>query len=272
MRQLPKSGQNLTHDRSHGERSTARSLGALCIAIALLVLSGCATTISSEQAANIDRIGVIALPGNDFRVYDYGLTVFEKRDRKRIQKPDWALEQMVQDAYKAAIEEGSGYTFVATNVDRDRLVGAYGAQSGEIWERLDDGNEYANFSRISDELQRLGRENGVDTWVIVAPMRTTSPIWQRELYVVGTGTIREVTLGGRKAAVFSNAAVEVVAAETGSVIGATTNQGFEQIDTGTWTTASESSSAANAQGLLEPLRSVLRDQARITLENVGLIQ
>ncbi len=236
----------------------------------IAVLAGCATTIKPEQASNIKRIGVISLLGDDFRVYDYGFTIFEKRDRKRLQKSDWTIEQLVQNSYKAAIEDGSNYTYVATKVDRDKLAAAYGAQSGEVWERLDDKSLYADANRISSELKALGAGNNVDTWVIVSPLRTTSPIWQRDLYIVGTGVIREVTALGRKAAVFSNVAVEVVAADSGAVLGSTTNQGSENIETVVWEQATDSASAAAASGLLGPLHTVVQAQAKTTLAKVGL--
>ncbi len=247
--------------------ATRRVLVLLTI---VALLAGCATTIKPEQASNIKRVGVISLLGDDFRVYDYGLTIFERHDRKRLQKPDWAMQQLVQNVYKTAIGDGSSYTYVATKVDRDQLAAAYGAQSGEVWERLDDKNLYSDASRISSELKALGASNKVDTWVIVSPLRTTSPIWQRDLYIVGAGAIREVTTLGRKAAVFSNVAVEVVAADSGAVLGSTTNQGSENIETVTWGQATEAASAADAAGLLGPLTSVMQSQAKTTLAKVGL--
>lgn len=241
---------------------------ALLAVVALL--AACATTIKPEQASNIKRVGVISFIGDDFRVYDYGFTIFERRDRKRLQKPDWSVQQLVQNAYKAAIDENSGYTYVATRVDRDKLAAAFGAQSGEVWERLDDKDYYSDASKISSELKALGASNNVDTWVIVSPLRTTSPIWQRDLYIVGAGVIREVTAVGRKAAVFSNVAVEVVAADSGNVLGSTTNQGSENIDTAVWEKATEATNAADASELLNPLQKVMRTQASTTLKKVGL--
>lgn len=110
----------------------------------------------------------------------------------------------------------------------------------------------------------------MDTWVVVSPLRTTSPIWQRDLYIVGAGVIREVTALGRKAAVFSNVAVEVVAADSGSLLDSTTNQGSENIETAVWEQATAANGAANAAGLLGPLESVVRTQAKTTLAKVGL--
>jgi len=65
--------------------TVTKLISTLCL---FALLSGCGSiAIKPKHAQHINRIGVISFLGNDFRVYDFGLTIFERRDHKRVDLP-----------------------------------------------------------------------------------------------------------------------------------------------------------------------------------------
>jgi hypothetical protein len=208
----------------------------VCLGLAaLLLMTACAGIgpVKEEQAKNIQRVGVISFMDENFRIYDYGLSIFERRDRNRIEVSGWNLEEMVQHTVRTELQEKSEFTHVATNIKRADLSAAYGSNANDIWDKLDN-KDAPNVKAIDDKLGDLAQQNNVDTWIIVFPLKNNSPVLFRELFVVGLGAVRELTGAGRKAALFSGIDVKVVTAANGDVIGSTFAFDWEMIDESLW--------------------------------------
>lgn len=237
-----------------------------------LLLSACAaTSIKNEDAASIQNVGVISLMGDDLRVYDYGVTIFERRDRKRTTAPDWDIGNTIQQSVSAVIQSQTPYTFVNTNIDRNNFSGAYGNTGDGAWDDLDKDSSL-RLNRVSPELAQLGAENNVDTWIVISPRRNNSPVLFRELFVVGIGTVREATLVGRRAALFSSIQVDVVRAADGRVLGSQGQFKWEETPENLWAEANDGSAKGNMITFKNAIAAMLNEQLPVALQDVGLVK
>lgn len=238
----------------------------------MLTLTGCAVgTIKKSDVAAIQNVGVISLMGDDLRVYDYGLTIFEARDRKRTSAPDWKIGKVISASISSVIKDQTPFNYVDTNINRDVLSAAYGSDGETTWDKLDD-NSKLNLRNVSADLAKLGEENNVDTWLIVSPLRNSSPVLFRDLYVVGIGTVRETTALGRKGAIFSGVTVDVVRVADGRKIASQNRFKWEEASLDLWQEANDGTAVGNMVTFKKAVTAMLNEQLPDALQSLGLVQ
>jgi hypothetical protein len=251
--------------------TVTKLISTLCL---FALLSGCGSiAIKPEHAQHINRIGVISFLGNDFRVYDFGLTIFERRDHKRVDLPKWSLDAVVQNAIKDELTNKSRFSYVPVSKGKDVLQKIHKSVSGNIEEGVNEAYvSLPRFENIAKDLKHLGDTNKIDTWILVYPDRGQSPIVPRELYITGVGAIRELTMVGKKAAIFSQVSVKVVTANSGEEIAWLTADGFENIDIATWETANKLPDSDMPQNTISVIKGMINTQLKGILARMQLTQ
>ena len=238
----------------------------------VLSLSACATgSIKEQDVAEIRNVGVISLMGDDLRVYDYGITIFEARDRKRTTAPDWEIGNIISNSISSSIKEQTTFNYVDTSIDRDQLSAAYGRDGADTWDNLDK-NSNLKLQNVSAELANLGVENNVDTWLIVSPKRNNSPVLFRELFVVGIGTVRELTAAGRKGAIFSGITVDAVRAADGRRLASQSLFDWEDTSVELWQEANDNTASGNMVTFRNAITAMLNEQLPAAIQSMGLIK
>lgn len=244
-----------------------KTLSVLCI---FSLLSACAAvSLKSEHAKNIHRIGVISFLQNDFRVYDFGLTKFERLDHKKLKLPEWDLESLVQNTVKEELDSHSNYTYVPISKGKDIKKEIQDSVSESIVEDVIQHPDLSFATKrkdIASELRHLGEKNKIDTWILVYPIKSTSPILQRShYYITGVGAIRELSLIGRTAAIFANLRVDVVTANEAEVIAEFSISNSEDISVSLWETANDLPDSSVPDSFVNSVKGMVSMQLRESL-------
>jgi len=244
---------------------------ALILVMLVILISGCAMVgpVKEENAKNINHVGVISFLGDDVRIYDYGLTIFERRDRSRIEVPGWKMEKLLQNLVNNELSAHSKFSYVPTSVNRNQLKAVYGKHTDDLWDELD-SSRVENITLIAAELKELGIRYNVDTWLLIFPLRNNSPVLFRDLYVKGIGTVRELTGVGRKTAVFSGITIKVVTAENAQVIGNSVSFLWQEIELALWEQANARPENENLESLGQHVKTMLGNQIKASLNKLQL--
>lgn len=136
-------------------------------ALLLLISAGLATPVAAQDDVSpvVQRIGVVSILGD--LLYDdrVGLTVFGNK----LQRHDvsaWGLDDVWEDKIEAALTAVTAAEIVPLTIDRTVLRSAYPTAEDE------DGwiAQYRapKFKRITEALQTIARENGLDAIILLA--------------------------------------------------------------------------------------------------------
>jgi hypothetical protein len=236
------------------------------------LLSACsAVSVKPEQAKNIHRIGVISFLENDFRVYDFGLTIFERRDRMKLDLPEWGLESLVESTVKDELESHSSYTYVPISKRKDIKKQIQESVSGSIVENVRENLVFEpEYNDTGSKLRLLGEANNIDTWILVYPSRSASPIVPRKLFITGVGAIRELTLVGHRAATFAYFGMDVVTANEAEVIAETGSRNSEELDVPLWEKVNALPDSSVPDSLVNSVKEMVSAQLREALTEMKL--
>lgn len=247
-------------------------LELLSIFSVLSLLSACSTvSVKPEHAKNIHRIGVISFLENDFRIYDFGLTIFERRDHKKLDLPEWGLESLVQSTLKDELDSRSSYTYVPISKRKDIKKQIQDSVSESIVEGVGQSFVFEPaYNNIASKLRLLGETNNIDTWILVYPSRGMSPIITRQLFITGVGAIRELMIGAHKAAIFAYFKVDVVTANEAEVIAEFGSMKSEELDVLLWEKANALPDSSVPDSLVNSVKGMVSTQLRESLTEMKL--
>jgi hypothetical protein len=251
----------LERNRSMNKIKLVKTLLVLSI---ISLVSACASySVKPEQAKNIHRIGVISFLENDFRIYDFGLTIFERRDHKKLDLPGWRLESLVQNTVKEELDNHSSYKYVPISKGKAIKKRIQETVSDSIVEGVKQSSlSIPNPKEFASELKLLGEKNKIDTWILVYPARGRSPIVPRELFITGVGAIRELMIGGHYAAIFAEFRVSIVTANNAEVIAELTTSKGEDISVSLWEKANALPGTSAPNSFVKSVKGLVSSELR----------
>ena len=136
----------------------------LIAAISIVMVAACATTPTSLDITDADRIqsvGIISIAGSRFYDEQLGITVFGN-DLKLHTITAWGLDQAWEEKLTATVAQNTNYDASLLKVDRQPLLKIY-----EKPESIFAQYNSADFTQIADELVAISTANNVDALLVL---------------------------------------------------------------------------------------------------------
>lgn len=149
--------------------------------IVTILLIGCVGTvpIKSEQKANLHKIAVVSLLGDEFRFTKIGFTVFNN-DTFAKDSSTWKLDNLIEkNIAETIIHTSPDIQIVQVPFDRTELF--------RIYKPAESFGTYQSLDRIDSELKKKTTETPVDAIILVHNNMDQDPIGRTSVPIAGYG-------------------------------------------------------------------------------------